>query len=131
MSYTRRRGLAGVSSQPPGRPVILRSGASLPLGGVSSQPPGLPVATRSLSGLGSLGADESSITAPTLIDPAETRAYRQRMEKYQQDLIAAQRHWAEGDKFQKWVQIGATVSIPVFAAIWRLIGVGRKRRRLR
>ncbi len=121
MSYVRRRGLGGVSSQPPGRAVALRSLRGL--GGVSSQPPGLPVAR------GSLGADEASITTPTVIDPAETRAYRERMEKLQQQLVEAQRHWAEGDKFQKWVQIGATVSIPVFAAIWRLIGVGRRRRR--
>lgn len=79
-----------------------------------------------------MGADDAAITTPTLIDPAETRSHRERMEQYQKELLAAQRHWAEGDKFQKWVQIGATVSIPVFAAIWRLIGVGRRRgRRLR
>lgn len=116
-----RRGLGGVSSQPPGRPVSGR--ALVSLSGVSSQPPGLPVANRALAALGSLGADDAAITTPTLVDP-ETRDYRRRMEKYQQDLIAGQR----GDHIQKWVQIAATVSIPVFAAIWRLIGVGRRRR---
>lgn len=119
MSYVRRP-LGGVSSQPPGPRIGRR--APIALSGVSSQPPGLPLARRALVSLGSLGADDASITTPTLVDP-ETRAYRQRMEKYQQDLIAGQ----QADKMQKWVAIGATISIPVFAAIWRLIGVGRRR----
>ncbi len=33
--------------------------------------------------------------------------------------------WADGDKFQKWVAIGATCMIPVFAALWKKFGVGR------
>jgi hypothetical protein len=112
--------MSGVSSQPPGRAIGRR--APIAFGGVSSQPPGLPLARRALISLGSLGADDASITSPTLVDP-ETRAYRQRIEKYQQDLIAGQ----EADKMQKWIAIGATISIPVFAAIWRLIGVGRRK----
>lgn len=115
MGYLRRpRTLSGVSSQPPGKRIQL----SVPLSGVSSQPPGLPVARRAFMSLGSLADDAT----PTVVDP-ETRAYRQRMEKYQQDLIAGQ----QADKMQKWIAIGATISIPVFAAIWRLIGVGRRR----
>lgn len=124
MSYIRRRGMAGVSSQPPGRRISNR--ALVPLAGVSSQPPGFPVAINALvqfGQLGSLGAD----TTPTVIDP-ETRAYYAKSTQQQQQLIEAQRHWAEGDKLQKWIQIGATLSIPLAAAIWRAIGLGRKRR---
>jgi hypothetical protein len=167
MSYI-RRGLSGVSSQPPGRRVARRALAQL--GGVSSQPPGLPVARRALGATAveygpllahiavttpmppppppppkqrvmrgasrylaarypmnarSLGAtDEAAITQPTLVDP--TRAYQERSIKLAEQLLEAQRRWAEGDKTQKWIQIGVTASIPLFAAIWRAIGLRRR-----
>ncbi len=71
--------------------------------------------------LGSLAADSQ----PTVVDP--TLVYQQRSIALQEQLLEAQRRWAEGDKTQKWIQIVATVMIPVTAAIWRLIGVGRRR----
>jgi hypothetical protein len=46
----------------------------------------------------------------------------------QRELIDAHKHWAEGDKLQKWIAIGATLAIPLSAAIWRALGVGRRRR---
>jgi hypothetical protein len=47
----------------------------------------------------------------------------------QRSLIAAQKTWAEGDHFQKWVQIAVTASIPLFGAAWRALGIGRKKKR--
>ena len=116
--------LGGVQSQPTGPRV--QSGSLVSLGGVQSLPRGLPVTSGAMVSMGSLGADDQSITSPTLVDP-ETRAYRERSLRNQEELIAAQRRWAEGDKTQKWIQIAATVMIPVTAAIWRMIGVGRRR----
>jgi hypothetical protein len=46
----------------------------------------------------------------------------------QRELIAAQRKWAQGDSFQKWIAIGATLAIPLSAAVWRALGIGRRRR---
>lgn len=46
----------------------------------------------------------------------------------QRELISAQRHWAEGDRMQKWIAIGATLAIPLSAAIWRALGVGRRKK---
>lgn len=46
----------------------------------------------------------------------------------QKKLLEAQKHWAEGDRMQKWIAIGATLAIPLSAAIWRMLGIGRRRR---
>ncbi len=109
MSY--HRSLSGVSSQQPGRPVSM-----LALSGVSSQPPGRPVRS-----LGSLGDD-------TLDAANEEKAWRAEMLANSRALVIAQQHWADGDRFQKWVAIGATLAIPLSAALWRALGVGRRRR---
>lgn len=46
----------------------------------------------------------------------------------QQKLLVAHEHWADGDRMQKWIAIGATLAIPLSAAIWRALGIGRRRR---
>lgn len=131
MSYTRsivRRQLAGTTSQPP-RPPVSRFalGDTVKL---REYPDPAPIYSRgkistwvrvmqSVGGT-SLGDDTLDATA-----------------KWQQDMLAsnnaileAHKHWADGDRMQKWIAIGVTASIPVFAAIWRALGIGRRRRRL-
>lgn len=120
----RIRSLGGVSSQPPGPRVANR--ALVSMAGVSSQPPGLPVARMALAPLNGVAlGEDTTLAKPTIEDPA----YRTEMLTLQRELVAAQKHWAEGDKTQKWIQIAATIMIPVTAAIWRAIGVGRRRMR--
>jgi hypothetical protein len=115
----------------------VRSSGNIRMSGVT-QATGLPVARIALAGtpravarMGvringtSLGADETtSIAQPTLVDP-ETKRWQADMLTSQKAILAR----SEGDRFQKWVQIAATVMIPVSAAIWRAIGVGRRRPR--
>ncbi len=36
-----------------------------------------------------------------------------------------QKQWVQKDELQRWIQIAATVSIPVLAGIWRAIGFKR------
>jgi len=62
--------------------------------------------------LGTLGDDTPSI------DATQTQ--------WQQDLLATakesrdwQARWVKKDETQRWIQIGATVCIPLFAALWR------------
>lgn len=78
----------------------------------------LRLARRSLGSLG-----EDSLDAMT-----EERQWRSAMLAGQRELIAAQKHWADGDRFQKWIAIAATLAIPLSAAVWRRIGIGRRRR---
>lgn len=72
--------------------------------------------------LGSLGDD-------TLDAMTEERQWRTAMLASQRELIEQHKHWADGDRFQKWVSIAATLSIPLAAAIWRRFGIGSRRRR--
>lgn len=76
--------------------------------------------------LGSLGDDTSatsqSLTTPTLVEPGPVMA------QWQQDVLASQAQaMAKQDAYlaietkQRWMQIIATLSIPVAAAIWRAI----------
>lgn len=127
MSYHRRgqgrRAMSGLTSQAPGAPVFLRA-----LSGSTSQAPGAPVSTYALSGapawyrkqgLGSLGDDT--------LDAQAQAQWRTEMLAGQRALIDAQKTWAAGDKNQKWIQIGVTAAIPLFAAIWRLLGIGARK----
>lgn len=59
----------------------------------------------------------------------DDQEWKERVLANQRELISAHKHWADGDKFQKWVAIGATLMIPLSAAIWRRLGIGRGRRR--
>lgn len=107
----------GVSSQPPGMPVARNA-----LGGVSSQPPGRRISIYALQPFGDVTTDPAMVTTPTLTDP-----------QWAKDLVASQREmtawqakWVTEDKFRRYIQIAATLSIPLAAAIWRAIGLGRR-----
>jgi hypothetical protein len=120
MSYLpSRRGLSGVTSQRPGRPVSALGGTQAQnarrAADVSRR---LPKWYAAMQGVGSLGDD--TLSAADAVANAQWR----------KDMLDGQRQIAEqlkGDRFQKWVQIGVTASIPVFAAIWRSFGIGRRR----
>ncbi len=43
----------------------------------------------------------------------------------QQTMVEWQKRWVERDELQRWLQLGATVALPLIAAAWRLIGVRR------
>lgn len=89
------------------------------MGGVSSQPPGAPVllVPRRGNPLGSLGDDQpgTTLSAPTLVDPAL---------EWQKNVLSQLQAGVDTLKkaeLQKWLQIAATVMIPVSAAIWKAI----------
>lgn len=73
--------------------------------------------------LGSLGNDTLSAQ-----DPINDQDWKREMLELQRQQLAAHRTWADGDKFQKWIAIAATIMIPVSAAIWKKLGIGRKRK---
>lgn len=119
MSYQRRRRrpqpgsqrqLAGDTSHGPSWYVAM--------GGVSGRPPGPRVAGRAPAALGSLGNDTGGTTTlsdPTIADPSV---------QWQADVLAQLRAGVatlQKAELQKWLQILATVSIPLSAAIWRMI----------
>ncbi len=78
----------------------------------------IPQYRRPRVSLGSLGDDASGTTLsqPTLPDPATLQ--------WQADVkaqLAAGVATMQKAELQKWLQIAATVSIPLFAAIWKVI----------
>lgn len=86
------------------------------MGGVSSQPRGRRVGR--MASLGSLGADPApgtTLSTPTVVDPTV---------QWQADVIGQLRAGVDTMRtaeLQKWLQIIATVSIPLSAAIWKMI----------
>lgn len=75
--------------------------------------------------LGSLGDDTLGAQQSGAIDD---QAYKREMLELARAQLVAHRTWADGDRFQKWLAIAATVLIPVSAAIWKKFGIGRKRK---
>lgn len=87
------------------------------MNGVQSQPPGrwLP---RSAPSLGSLGDDAdtgSTLSTPTIADP--TFQWQANVLTQLQAGVTTLKH----AELQKWLQIAATLAIPLSAAIWRAI----------
>jgi hypothetical protein len=89
-----------------------------PMGSVVSQPMGRRV-SRFAPQLGSLGDDPTpptTLSAPTIADPATAQ--------WQDNVLvqlAAGVKTLQTAELQKWLQILATVSIPLSAAIWKMI----------
>lgn len=86
---------------------------------------GVPDWYRQMQGT-TLGDDTLGAMTPPA--PLTQEQWQAEMLASSKELVAAQKHWADGDKMQKWIAIGATLAIPVSAAIWRALGVGRRRR---
>lgn len=126
MSY--QRSLAGVVSRPPGRPVSARALGGLPAG-ITMQPRHQTIYSRGQ--VPSWYAAMQGVSGSSLGDDTldATTAYQQESLKLQRDLLTAHRNWADGDKMQKWIAIGATLAIPLSAAIWRALGVGRRKKK--
>lgn len=87
---------------------------------------------RALRGT-SLGDDtlDAMSTPMPVASELDDQAFKKQVLSNQRELIDAHKHWADGDRKQKWIAIAVTASIPVFSAIWRALGVGQRRRVLR
>lgn len=122
MSYHKRY-LSARTAPVPARRALAADTAHGPawyraMGGSSSH---FPVRVpRAVDALGSLGADDSggatTLSQPTITDPL-TVQWQANVLAQLQAGVATMRH----AELQKWLQIAATVSIPLFAAIWKVI----------
>lgn len=70
------------------------------------------MAVRRRVGLGSLEGDTPEMTEAQ---------WRAAMLSSQQEMVAWQERWVKRDELQRWLQFGATLAIPLSAAIWRAI----------
>lgn len=142
MSYA-RPALSGISSQRPGAPVFTNALGATAYPGMRMaprRPPPPPQRPHTLRSsvrpppwyrqLGGPPDWYQSMSNSTLggdtIGGMSEEQWRAEMLAGQQALVAAQKHWADGDKMQKWIQIGVTASIPLAAAVWRALGIGRR-----
>jgi hypothetical protein len=80
------------------------------MGGVQSRPVGRRIPRGRLAELGSLG--DSSVGADPL---SQTTA------EWQQSMLDALNRGADTLTLQRWLQIAATLSIPLAAAIWNAL----------
>ncbi len=134
----RRRQLGGIQSR--GNLAVARR--AIPLGGVQSRT-NLSVARRAvpLGGVPDWYREQQLTGVPDwyrqmqgsslgddTLGAMTTEQFQAEMLASQKALLAAGKQWAEGDKLQKWIAIGATLAIPLSAAIWRALGIGRRRR---
>lgn len=145
-----RRAMSGLSSRPYGPPVSLATRA---LGyapstfspsrarGMGNSPPGViknrayPIVVngpglqgppdwyRAMQGA-SLGDDTATTGATELTDGNTT--WQQSMLSEVQGVRAAQDEFTRRESLQRWIQIGATLAIPLSAAIWRAIFRGSR-----
>lgn len=47
--------------------------------------------------------------------------WRKAMLEQQKEVVQWQKRWVERDELQRWLQLGATLAIPLSAAIWKMI----------
>lgn len=145
-----RRAMSGLSSRPYGPPVakIAALGAFTPSTfspsrsrGMGNSPAGV-IKTRAypiiVNGPGlqgppdwylamqgaSLGDDTPTTGAATLTDG--TTQWQQAMLSQTSAIAAAQQEFTKRESLQRWIQIGATLAIPLSAAIWRAIFRGSR-----
>jgi len=89
------------------------------LSGVSTVMPRYRRPRVAYGSLGSLGDDTSgaaTITTPILVDPATQAWQANVLAKLEAGVATLQKA-----ELQKWLQIIATVSIPLSAALWKMI----------
>jgi len=91
------------------------------MGSIVSQPPGARIyqIRQPRTPLGSLGDDaggSTTLSQPTLTDPATVQWQANVLTQLQAGVKTLQ-----VAELQKWLQIAATLSIPVAAAIWKAI----------
>ncbi len=127
MSYLRPRALSGVTSKQPGRAVnrhALSGLGAISTGTVRHKGPDW---YRHTGMAGDELSEQSSELAQLTPIPDSDAQWKAELLKSNKDILAAHKAWGEGDLFWKRMSVLATVSIPLMAAIWRLVGVGRKR----
>jgi hypothetical protein len=152
-----RMSMSGVTSQPPGMPVARSAlGATViesPIAGpmTTTKPTTKPIPipypssrfgasamARAVGGIPdwraamqgtSLGTDDSgsltsaqgTIKDPTLVEAGPT------MRAWQDNMLAQQKSYQAYETKQRWIQVVATLSIPLAAAVWRAIFRGGRR----
>lgn len=89
-----------------------------------------PAPRRAMQGFGSLGDDtdaepvtslaQPTLTQPTVVDP--TVQWQNDMLAQTKAMVASQLDYAQREVQQKWIQIAATLAIPLAAAAWRALG---------
>lgn len=53
--------------------------------------------------------------------PMSEEEWRKAMLEEQRKVSGWQERWVKRDELQRWIQIGATLAIPLSAAIWKAI----------
>lgn len=94
------------------------------MSGISSAPRMLPRQYRAMNGMGSLGDDTApptTLSTPTLTDPATSQWQGAVLVQLQQGV-----NTLKTAELQKWLQIAATLAIPVAGAVWRMIFKGMR-----
>lgn len=127
----KRQALGGLSSRPYGPPtsMIALSGISgtgrttrnimysgpMTVNGPQLQGP--PDWYRAMNGAG-LG-DDTPASTPVLTDGMTE--WQKSMLSETQAMVDAQIEFTKNESFQRWIQIAATLAIPLSAAVWRMI----------
>jgi hypothetical protein len=108
--YPARRQLAGDTSHGPSWYQAI--------GSIASQPPGarLPRGYRATGSLGDDPPADNSLSTPTLTDPATVQWQNNVLSQLQAGVVQLE----HGEKM-KILQIIATLSIPLAAAVWKMI----------
>lgn len=82
--------------------------------------------------MGSLGVDENepvnTLAVPTLSEPAATVQFRENLLSANRQIIEAEKERTRKEEIRGYLQIGATLMIPVAAAIWKHLGIGKKKK---
>jgi hypothetical protein len=115
MSYFIRNNQRALSGDVPAGPSWYRA-----IGGISSQPRGRRLARGTAYTLGSLGDDApapDTLSNPTIPDPTANAEWQAKVITQLEAGVKTM----QTAELQKWLQIVATVSIPLAGAIWSLI----------
>ena len=111
------------------RPPIVLPATRIGMNGLSSRPPGAPISRSALGDAPrwysamygtSLGDDTTPASAtPVLTDgPTDWQAS---MLSNSNQLLSAWQDYIKKDQIARYVQVAATLAIPLSAAIWRMI----------
>lgn len=108
-----RYGMSGLSSRPPG--------ARIARGAMGDGPPKWYQAMYGVSGLGSLGDDAVTAPAATPVLTDGTAQWQSAMLANSNQILSTQQAFITKDQIARYVQVAATLSIPLAAALWRII----------
>ena len=112
MSYFMRNSRGALSGDVPAGPKWYRA-----IGGISSQPSGRRLARGVLGSLGDDAPAPNTLSNPTIADPTANAEWQAKVIAQLEAGVKTM----QTAELQKWLQIIATVSIPLAGAIWSLI----------